>query len=73
MKEETIKRTMTYIMFLGLALVIVAICLAVFAKLHLTMGMQGIMIIVLTAGSGLILLLPSKIFLTLLLMKNDKK
>jgi len=73
MKEETLKRGMTYIMFVGLALVIIAICLAVFADLHNTMGMKGIKIIVAFAGGGLILLVPSKIFLTLLLMMNEKK
>jgi len=73
MKEETIKRTMTYIMFAGLTLLITAICLAVFAELHNSMGMKGIKIIAALAGGGLILLLPSKIFLTLLLMMNEKK
>ena len=60
-------------MFLGLMLVIVAIYLAVFAEIHNSMGMKGIKIIAAVAGGGLILLLPAKIFLTLLLMMNEKK
>ena len=71
MKEETLKRGMTFIMFLGLTLVIIAICLAMFADLHISMGMKGIQIIATIAGGGLILLSPAKLFLTLLLMKND--
>jgi len=72
MKEETIKRLLTAAMFTGLALVMVAICLVVFADLHNTMGMQGIKIISAVAGAGLVLLLPSKIFLTLWLMMKKE-
>ena len=64
---------MKIIIGIGLLLVIAAICLAVFAKLHISMGVRGVMIITATAGIGLILLLPSKLFLTLLLMKQNKK
>jgi len=73
MKEKTLQRTMKIIIGIGLLLVIAAICLAVFAKLHISMGVRGVMIITATAGAGLILLLPSKLFLTLLLMKQNKK
>jgi len=73
MKEETLQRTMKIIIGIGLLLVIAAICLAVFAKLHISMGVRGVMIITATAGIGLILLLPSKLFLTLLLMKQNNK
>lgn len=64
---------MKIIIGIGLLLVIAAICLAVFAKLHISMGVRGVMIITATAGIGLILLLPSKLFLTLLLMKQNNK
>jgi len=73
MKEETLQRTMKIIIGIGLLLVIAAICLAAFAKLHISMGVRGVMIITATAGIGLILLLPSKLFLTLLLMKQNNK
>jgi hypothetical protein len=72
LKEQTIKRLLTCAMFLGLALVVVAIYLAAFAELHNVMGMKGIKIIAAIAGSGLILLLPAKIFLTLWLMMNKE-
>ena len=72
MKEETLQRTMKFIIGIGLLLVITAICLAVFARLHISMGVKGVMIITATAGVGLLLLLPSKLFLTLLLMKQNK-
>ena len=73
MKEETLQRTMKFIIGIGLLLVITAGCLAVFARLHISMGVRGVMIITATAGIGLILLLPSKLLLTILLMKpNDK-
>jgi hypothetical protein len=73
MKEQILQRVMTFIICIGLALVIAAICLAVFAKLHISMGVTGVMIITATAGIGLLLLLPSKLFLTLLLMKRNDK
>ena len=64
---------MKFIIGIGLVLLVTAICLAVFGKLHIVMGIKGVMIITATAGIGLILLLPSKLFLTLLLMKQDKR
>jgi Kef-type K+ transport system membrane component KefB len=70
MKEKTIKLILTSAMFMGLALVALAIYLAAFAELQNEMGMTGIKIIAAVAGCGLILLLPSKIFLTLWLMMN---
>jgi hypothetical protein len=73
MKEEKLQRTMKFIIGIGLVLVVTAICLAVFAKLHIAMGIKGVMIITATAGIGLVLLLPSKLFLTLLLMKKNKR
>ena len=71
MKDQTIKKLLTCAMFLGLALILIAIYLAVFAELHNVMGMKGVQIITAVAGGGLILLLPSKIFLTLWLMSKE--
>lgn len=68
MKEATIKRLVTIAIATGLALVLVAIYLAAVLELHNTMGMQGIVIIASVAGTGLVLLIPSKIILTLWLM-----
>ena len=60
-------------MILGLLLLLLAIYLAVFAELQNSMGMQGIKIIAAIAGTGLILLIPSKIFLSLWLMMKVRK
>jgi len=60
-------------MILGLALLLLAIYLATFAELQNKMGMQGIKIIAAVAGGGLILLIPSKIFLTLWLMMKENE
>ena len=73
MKDATIKRAVTCIMLLGLALILLAIYLAAFIELQNEMGMQGIKIIAAVAGSGLVLLLPAKIFLTLWLMMKGKE
>ena len=73
MKDATLKRTVTIILFVGLGLVLVAIYLALVPKLQNTMGMQGVSIIAGVAGLGLVLMLPAKIMLTLWLMtKGDK-
>lgn len=72
MKDKTIKRILTGAMFLGLGLLALAVCLVVFADLQNVMGMQGVKIITAVAGSGLILLLPAKLFLTLWLMSKKQ-
>ena len=72
-KEATIKRALTCIMILGLALILLAIYLAAFAELQNEMGMRGIKIIAAVAGGGLVLLIPSKVFLTLWLMMRRKQ
>ncbi|MCB1614765.1 MAG: hypothetical protein KDI30_02010 [Pseudomonadales bacterium] len=60
-------------MFIGFALVVLAIYLVLVEQLHNRRGVEGIRIIAAVAGSGLLLLLPAKVFLTLLLMKNKSK
>ena len=72
MSEESIVRLMKALIYAGLVLVIVAISLAVFGELHVSMGVQGVMIVAGVAGTGLLLLLPAKIFLTFLLMKREQ-
>jgi hypothetical protein len=57
---------------LGLALVLFAIYLVVVADIHNVMGMKGVIIITAVTGCGLVLLLPSKIILTLWLMTKKK-
>ncbi len=71
MNEKQLKRILTIVMFIGLILVLLAIALAVFARLHILLGAKGVVIITVTAALGLLMLLPSKIFLTLMLMKKN--
>jgi small neutral amino acid transporter SnatA (MarC family) len=73
LKDATLKRTVTVVLFVGLALVLTAIYLALVPKLQSTMGMQGVSIIAGVAGLGLVLMLPAKIMLTLWLMTKSGK
>jgi len=61
------KLTMNLIMLLGLLLVLTGIGLYAFTDLS-NQGIAGVQKIALTIGAGLLLLIPSKLFLTLLLM-----
>lgn len=60
---------MNTIMIVGLLLFLTGVALALFAKLQVVMGLKGIAIIVALMGVGLLMLLPAKIYLTLILMK----
>lgn len=61
------------VMFAGIALIIFGHYLWVGAKLPETMGVQGIIIVALCCALGLILSLPTKIYLTLLLMQYENE
>jgi hypothetical protein len=55
-------------MFCGISMVIAGVAIFAFTDLN-TEGVAGIRNVALLIGGGLLLLIPSKIFLTLLLMK----
>ncbi|GGB02757.1 MULTISPECIES: hypothetical protein [Agarivorans] len=57
-------------MGLGLLLVLGGVALAMFSDISVSMGVRGVQIIAGIIGLGLLLLVPSKILLTLLLMKQ---
>ncbi|WP_240352437.1 hypothetical protein [Agarivorans sp. Alg241-V36] len=57
----------------GLVLVLVGIALAMFSNISVSMGVTGVQIIAGIIGLGLLLMVPSKIILTLLLMKAKSK
>ncbi len=57
-------------MSLGLLLVLGGVGLATFSNISVSMGVRGVQIIAGIIGLGLFLLVPSKILLTLLLMKE---
>ncbi|WP_019616300.1 hypothetical protein [Psychromonas ossibalaenae] len=68
-----INRVMTVCMVLGIMLLILGVCLAVFTNISVTMGADGVLLIALIIGIGLLLLIPSKIYLTLLFFQKGSK
>ncbi len=65
---------MYLLMSVGAALVLTGAGLIFFTDIYLDKGADGVLIIAATIAAGLFLLLPTKIFLTLQLMKkNDEK
>lgn len=71
MTEAQTLRGLKIIMLCGIGLLIFGHYLWSGLKLHETMGVQGIILIGLCCALGLILSLPTKIYLTLLLMKRE--
>ena len=61
------------VMALGLALIILGHYLWVVVKLPQTMGVSGIILVAALSAVGLIMSLPTKIYLTLLLMEHERK
>ncbi|KKO45519.1 membrane protein [Arsukibacterium ikkense] len=58
-------------MLLGIALIIIGHYLWVGLDLPQTMGVSGIMLVAACCALGLLLSLPTKIYLTLLLMQHE--
>lgn len=73
MTLSTWKTLMYLLMAVGAALLLTAAGLYLFTDLATEHGVAGVYTIVLVAGAGLLLLLPSKLFLTLLLMQTEHK
>ena len=71
MTEAHTLRLLKIIMLCGISLLIFGHYLWSGLKLHETMGVNGIILIGLCCALGLILSLPTKIYLTLLLMKRE--
>ncbi len=59
------------VMLCGISLLVLGHYLWSGLKLHETMGVQGIILIGICCALGLILSLPTKIYLTILLMKRE--
>lgn len=66
------KRLMTALMWLGVLFILAGVSLILFTELR-TQGVAGVRTIALTIGAGLVLLIPSKLFITLLLMMHDQQ
>ena len=67
------KLVMNLIMALGLLLVFTGIGLLAFTDMATEDGVSGVRNIALLIGAGLVLLIPAKLFLTLLLMGGSEK
>jgi len=72
MRDQTLIRMLKIIMFCGLGLLVLGHYLWSGLQLQQTMGVPGIILIGLCCALGLILSLPTKIYLTILLMKNEE-
>lgn len=71
MRDQTTIRLLKIVMFCGISLIIFGHYLWVGLKIHESMGVQGIVIIAACCAFGLILSLPTKMYLTFLLMKHE--
>ncbi|WP_432454333.1 MULTISPECIES: hypothetical protein [unclassified Agarivorans] len=72
--SETNWKWLLYISIgLGLTLVLLGVALAMFTSISVDRGVQGVQIIAGIIGAGLLLMVPSKILLTLMLMKDKPK
>ena len=73
MKSARLIRMLKVVMFCGVGLILLGHYLLSGLKLHETMGVRGIMIIAACIAIGLIMSLPTKIYLTIVLMKNEQE
>lgn len=71
MTERQILRLLKIVMLCGIALLVLGHYLWSGLKIQESMGVQGIILIGLCCALGLILSLPTKIYLTILLMKRE--
>lgn len=71
MTERQTLRLLKIMMFCGICLLVLGHYLWSGLKLQESMGVQGIILIGLCCALGLILSLPTKIYLTILLMKRE--
>ena len=74
MNEKQITRTIYTVMVIGATLILSGIGLIVFTDIYTAKGVGAVMLIAGLIASGLFLLLPAKIYMTLHLMqRNDEK
>jgi hypothetical protein len=73
MSDQFTIRLLKIAMFCGISLIVFGHYLWVVAQIHLSMGVQGIMIIAACCAFGVILSLPTKIYLTILLMAHEER
>ncbi|BEU02090.1 hypothetical protein OAG1_08900 [Agarivorans sp. OAG1] len=73
MTQQQGKYLLYAVICIGLLLVLVGVALAMFSNISVSMGVTGVQIIAGIIGLGLLLMVPSKIILTLILMKAKSK
>lgn len=73
MRDQNLIRILKIIMLCGLALLLLGHYLWSGLQLQHTMGIPGIILIGLCCALGLILSLPTKIYLTILLMQREQQ
>lgn len=73
MRDNTLIRLLKGVMLLGCAIFLLGHYLWAFADLPEKMGIHGIVIVAACCALGLILSLPTKIYLTMLLMQWEEK
>lgn len=72
MKNKHVIGILKTIMFAGIGLILLGHYLLSGLKIHESMGVSGIIIIAACIAVGLIMSLPTKIYLTILLMQNEQ-
>ncbi|ATC92993.1 hypothetical protein [Pseudoalteromonas tunicata] len=72
MKTAPLIRNLKIIMFCGIGLILLGHYLLTGLAINETMGVKGIIIIAACIALGLIMSLPTKIYLTILLMQNEQ-
>lgn len=74
MTERRLNLIMYILVIVGAVIALSGVGLIVFTDIYITRGVEGVLIIAGLIATGLFLLLPAKIYLTLQLMKkNDEK
>ncbi|TAA48144.1 hypothetical protein [Corallincola spongiicola] len=73
MSEQKWKWLFNCLMVLGIAMVAAGVPIFLFTDLASTGGVAAIRWVALLIGGGLFVLIPSKIFVTLILMQGDKR
>jgi hypothetical protein len=73
MRDQTLILILKLLMFVGFAVFALGHYLWIFADLPESMGVNGIIIVAACCALGLALSLPTKIYLTMLLMQWEEK
>lgn len=73
MRDQTLILILKLLMFVGFAVFALGHFLWIFADLPESMGVNGIIIVAACCALGLALSLPTKIYLTMLLMQWEEK